>query len=71
MRKYELEKTCHGYVIHQTGEDVPGKWGLYLVSTSKNGYRWSYDYSYAKTMTLKTAKKHLAILEADYETANK
>lgn len=71
MIKYEIEKSFGQYIIHQTGEDVPGKWGLYLMSTSKNGYKWSYDYSYAKTMTLKTAKKHLAILEANNETVNK
>lgn len=71
MIKYEIEKSFGQYIIHQTGEDVPGKWGLYLISVSKNGYRWGYDYSIAKTMTLKTAKKHLAILEANNETVNK
>ncbi|WP_034452468.1 hypothetical protein [Butyrivibrio sp. AE2032] len=63
MRKYELEKCFDGYIIHQTGDEVPGKWGLYLTSTSKYGYKWGFDYTYAKAMTLKTAKKHLAILQ--------
>ena len=60
---YKIEEQFGKYIIHKTGEEVPGKWGLYLMSTGKNGYRWSYDFTYAKTMTLKTAKKHLAILQ--------
>lgn len=64
MKHYEIENHLGGYIIHQTGEEVPGKWGLYLTGTGKNGYKWGFDYTYAKEMTLKTAKKHLAILEA-------
>ena len=63
MSKYKIEKQFDKYIIHQTGEGLP-KFGLYLTGTGKNGYKWSLDYTYAKEMTLKTAKKHLAILEA-------
>lgn len=65
MKKYEIEKTFDKYIIHQTGDEVPGKWGLYLTGTGKNGYKWGYDYTYAKAMTLKTAKKHLAALNKE------
>jgi hypothetical protein len=63
MTTYKIEEQFGKYIIHKTGEEVPGKWGLYLTGTGKNGYKWGYDYTYAKLMTLKTAKKHLAILQ--------
>jgi hypothetical protein len=63
MATYKIEEQFGKYIIHKTGEEVPGKWGLYLMGTGKNGYKWSYDFSYAKPMTLKTAKKHLTILQ--------
>lgn len=65
MKKYEIEKMFDKYIIHQTGDEVPGKWGLYLTGTGRNGYKWGYDYTYAKGMTLKTAKKHLEILNKE------
>lgn len=62
--KYQIEKCFGKYTIHKTGEDVPGKYGLYLSKVKKDGsYEWVSDYSIAKTMTLATAKKHLTILE--------
>jgi hypothetical protein len=62
--KYQIENNFGKYIIHKTGDDVPGKYGLYLSKIKKDGsYEWVYDYTYAKRMTLKTAEKHLKILE--------
>lgn len=65
MINYELEKMQGKYIIHKTGDNVPGKYGLYLYGIGRNNnYKWGYDYTYAKEMTLKTAKKHLRILQS-------
>ena len=62
---YTIERVFGKYIIHKTGDNT-GKFGLYLQSVKRNGdYIWSYDYTYAKTMTLKTATKHFNILSQE------
>ena len=62
--KYSLDKTCWGWQIKTP--NPKGKFFLYLSKVHRNGtYSFSTDYTYAKNMTLKTAKKHLAILNKE------
>jgi hypothetical protein len=62
MIRYEIERGWGKYTIHKTGDGC-GLYGLYLFKVSKNNYHWVKDYSIAKYTSLKTAQKHLAILE--------
>jgi hypothetical protein len=38
MMKYQIENCFGKYVIHKTGDDVPGKFGLYLSKVKKDGF---------------------------------
>ena len=60
---YSLDKTCWGYMIHKN--DPRYKFGLYVSKVKRDGtYEFTTDYTYAKTYSLKTATKHLNILNA-------
>lgn len=61
--KYEIENFQRKYIIHELNPAF--KFGLYVSGVKRNGdYIFTTDYTYAKTMTLKTAEKHKSILEA-------
>ena len=65
MNKYDIQPSFGKFIIHKSGDNC-GKYGLYLTRVKKDGsYMWGYDYTYAKSMTLKTAEKHLKILEGN------
>jgi len=57
--KYELVPTHKGYEIRKPN----GKFYLYVSKVYDGKYEWVSDYTYAKHFSLKTAKKHLKILE--------
>lgn len=60
---YSITKTCWGYMIRKNDPDY--KYGLYVCTVKRDGtYEFTTDYTYAKTFSLKTATKHLNILNS-------
>lgn len=59
--KYEFYKTFKGYEIRKHN----GKYWVYLSKVYKGQYTWVRDYTYAKHFSVKTAKKHIRILEGE------
>lgn len=61
--QYELEYSFGAYIIHEI--NPKHKYGCYVSKVHRNGqYSFTLDYTYAKSMTKKTALKHIAILES-------
>lgn len=59
---WEIEKLVWGYLLK--APNPKGKYFLYVSKVHRDGtYSYTTDYTYAKYMTLKTAKKHLARLQ--------
>ena len=58
MKNYEIIGTHMGYNIRMPY----GKFWLYLSSVCKGKYKWVTDHTSAKCFSLKTAQKHLEIL---------
>lgn len=58
MKYYEIIEKNTGYIIRKPY----GKFWLYLSSVCKGKYKWVTDYTSAKYFSLKTAKKHIEIL---------
>ena len=58
MKNYEIIGTYMGCIIRQPY----GKFWLYLSNVYKGKYKWVTDHSSAKHFSLKTAQKHIEIL---------
>lgn len=59
--KYEIIPTFRGYKIRKPH----GKHYLYVSKVYKGKYNFVTDHAHAKTFNIKTAKKHLKILQEE------
>lgn len=53
---YDIIEKCNGYIIRKTVPETGKKW--YIKGISNGEYIWTSDYTYARYMTIKTARKH-------------
>ena len=62
--KWEIAKNAWGYYLYTTTTD--NRYNVYVSKVHRdNTYDFSLDHLYAKSMSLKTATKHLAILNKE------
>ena len=61
--KYDIQRSFGKYIIH--AQDPNFKFGKYVSKVHRDGsYSFTLDFTYAKSMSEKTALKHVKILES-------